>query len=150
MSNKQQASQRAFDLLRCNLNDNEKRQNAIHRKNSSSSKQEKRKKKFFFTFELFLLEPLSRCRFHGRAITPLKNDLPIQLSTSEKKISTKQEMEYYRLLKHSTEPPSTSNVPTRNKLTGSLSKQHDADTDSTLNHDNCLSFLPFFMNAFPS
>ena len=44
------------------------------------------------------------------------------------------------------EPPPTSNVPTRNKPQNFQSTQNRADTykhiDGTLNHDDCLSFLP--------
>ena len=58
----------------------------------------------------------------------------------------KQQIVHYGRLKPFFEPPPTSNVPTRNKRRDYQSTQDRADThkhiDGTLNHDNCLSYLP--------
>ena len=60
--------------------------------------------------------------------------------------STKQQIVHYDRLKPFFEPPPTSNVPTRNKPRSFRSTQNIADArkhiDGTLNHDDCLSFLP--------
>ena len=60
--------------------------------------------------------------------------------------SSKQQIVHYDRLKPFFEPPPTSNVPTRNKPRSFQSTQDRTDThnhiDGTLNHDDCLSFLP--------
>ena len=53
---------------------------------------------------------------------------------------------YYDRLKPFSEPPPTSNIPTRSKPRSFQSTQDRTDThnhiDGTLNHDDCVSFLP--------
>ena len=60
--------------------------------------------------------------------------------------SAKQQIVHYDRLKPFLEPPPTSNVPTRNKPRSFQSTQNRTDArkhiDGTLNHDDCLSFLP--------
>ena len=64
----------------------------------------------------------------------------------KKENSAKQQVVHYERLKPFFEPPPTSNIPTRNKPRIFQSTQNitDArkDIDGTLNHDDCLSFLP--------
>ena len=63
-----------------------------------------------------------------------------------KEKSSKQQIVHYDRLKPFFEPPPTSNVPTTNKPRSFQSTQDIADarkhTNGTLNHDDCLSFLP--------
>ena len=60
--------------------------------------------------------------------------------------SVKQQIVHYDRLKLFFEPPPTSNAPTRNKPRSFQSTQNITDArkhiDGTLNHDDCLSFLP--------
>ena len=60
--------------------------------------------------------------------------------------SSKQQTVHYDRLKPFFQPPLTSNVPTRNKPRKFQPTQDRVDTnkhiDGTLNHDDCLSFLP--------
>ena len=59
---------------------------------------------------------------------------------------SKQQSLHYDRLKLFSEPPPTSTVPTRNKPRNFQLTQDRADTrkhiDGTLNHDDCLSYLP--------
>ena len=59
---------------------------------------------------------------------------------------SKQQIVHYDRLKPFFEPPPTSNVPTRNKPRVFQPTRDRTDThkhiDGTLNHDDCLSFLP--------
>ena len=66
--------------------------------------------------------------------------------------SAKQQIVHYDRLKPFFEPPPTSNVPTRNKPRSFQSTQNITDArkhiDGTLNHDDCLSFLPASSSIF--
>ena len=66
--------------------------------------------------------------------------------------SAKQQIVHYDRLKPFFEPPPTSNVPTREKPRIFQSTQNRTDArkhiDGTLNHDDCLSFLPASSSIF--
>ena len=71
------------------------------------------------------------------------NDITFKIKEEN---SSKQQIVHYDRLKPFFEPPPTSNVPTRNKPRIFQPTQNRVDThkhiDGTLNHDDCLSFLP--------
>ena len=71
------------------------------------------------------------------------NDVTLRI---KKEDSAKQQVVHYERLKPFFEPPPTSNIPTRNKPRIFQSTQNITDArkhiDGTLNHDDCLSFLP--------
>ena len=66
--------------------------------------------------------------------------------------SSKQQLVHYDRLKPFFEPPPTSIVPTRKKPRHFQSPQVRADThkhkDGTLNHDDCLTYLPASSGVF--
>ena len=77
------------------------------------------------------------------------NDVTFRI---EEENSAKQQIVHYDRLKPFFEPPPTSIVPTRNKPRNFQPTQDRTETrkhiDGTLNHDDCLRFLPAPSNIF--
>ena len=77
------------------------------------------------------------------------NDVTFKIKEED---SAKQQIVHYDRLKPFFEPPPTSNVPTRNKPRSFQSTQTITDArkhiDGTINHDDCLSFLPASSSIF--
>ena len=143
--NKQKAFQRAFVLVRRNLNEKQKRRNAIYNKKVHGPTYKEGQK-------VLLYHPAIAVGTTSKFASPWKgpyiiesclNDVTFRIKEEN---SSKQQIVHYDRLKPFFEPPPTSNVPTRNKPRNFQSTQQNADThkhiDGTLNHDDCLSFLP--------
>ena len=146
---KQQAFQRAFELVRRHLNEKQKHRNALYSKKVTGPTYREKQK-------VLLYHPVFTVGTTSKVASPWRiqyifgkclNDVIFRIKEEN---SSKQQIVHYDRLKAFIEPPPTSNVPTRNKLGSLLSSQHTADTyrqiDGTLNHDDCLSFFP----ALPS
>ena len=77
------------------------------------------------------------------------NDVTFRITEEN---SSKQQIILYDRLKPFSQPPLTSIVPTKNKPSNFQSTQDIADThkhiNGTLNHDDCLSFLPTLSSVF--
>ena len=142
---KQQAFQRAFELVRRNLNEKQKRRIAIYNKKVQGPAYKEGKK-------FLLYHPAVAVGTTSKFATPWKepyvigkclNDVTFKIKEEN---TSKQQIVHYDRVKPFFEPPPTSNVPTRNKPRDFQSTQGKADThksrDGTLNHDDCLSFLP--------
>ena len=143
--NKQQAFQRAFELFRRNLNEKQKRRNAIYNKKVHGPTYKEGQK-------VLLYHPPIAVGTTFKFASPWKgpyviekclNDVTFQIKEEN---SSKQQIVHCDRLKPFFEPPPTSNVPTRNKPRNFQSFQDRADTykhiDGTLNHDDCFTFLP--------
>ena len=143
--NKQQAFQRAFELVRRNLNEKQKRRNAIYNKKVHGPTYKEGQK-------VLLYHPAVAVGTTSKFASPWKGPYNIEKCLNDvtfrikEENSTKQQIVHYDRLKPFFEPPPTSNVPTRNKPRSFQSTQSRADTykhiDGTLNHDDCLSFRP--------
>ena len=149
--NKQQAFQRAFELVRRKLNEKQKRRNAIYNKKAHGPSYKEGQK-------VLLYHPAIVVGTTSKFASPWKgpyiiekclNDVTFRIKEEN---SAKQQIVHYDRLKPFFEPPPTSNVPTRNKPRSFQSTQNITDArkhiDGTLNHDDCLSFLPALL-AFP-
>ena len=143
--NKQQAFQRAFELVRRNLNEKQKRRNAIYNKKVHGPTYRKGQK-------VLLYHPAIAVGRTSKFASPWKgpyviakclNDVTVRFKEEN---SSKQQIVHYNRLKPYFEPPSTSNAATRNKPRNFQSFQDGADTykltDGTLIQYDCLSFLP--------
>ena len=143
--NKQQAFQRAFELVRRNLNEKQKRQNATYHKKVHSPTYKEGQK-------VLLYHPAIAVGTTSKFANPWKgpyviencwNDVTFRIKEEN---SSKQQIVHYDRLKPFFEPLPTSNVPTRNKPRNFQPTQNRVDAhkhiDGTLNHDDCLSFLP--------
>ena len=143
--NKQQAFQRAFELVRRNLNEKQKRRNAIYNKKVHGPTYKEGQK-------ALLYHPAIAVGTASKFASPWKGPYVIEKCLNDvtfkikEENSSKQQIVHYDRLKPFFEPPPTSNVPTRNKPRKLQPTQDIADThkhiDATLNHDDCLSFLP--------
>ena len=143
--NKQQAFQRAFELVRRNLSKKQKRRNAIYNKKVHSPTYKEEQK-------VLLYHPAIAVGTTSNFASPWKRPYVIEKCLNDvtfrikEENSSKQQIVHYDRLKPFFEPPPTSNVPTRNKPRSFQSTQHRTDThnhiDGTVNHDDCLSFLP--------
>ena len=151
LHNKQQAFQQAFELVRRNLNEIQKRRNAIYNKNVHGPTYKEGQK-------VPLYHPAIAVGTTSQFTSPCKgpyvnekclNDVTIRIAEEN---SPKQQIVHYDRLKPFFELPPTSNVPTRKKLRILQSAKDIADTqkhiDGTLNHDDCLSFLPIPSSNF--
>ena len=149
--NKQQAFQRAFELVRRNLNEKQKRRNAIYNKKVHGPTYKEAQK-------VLLYHPAIAVGTTSNFASPWKgpyviekylNDVTFRIKEEK---SSKQQIVHYDRLKPFFEPPPTSNVPTRNKARNSQSFQDGADTykhiDGTLNRDDCFIFLPASSSIF--
>ena len=142
--NKQQAFQRAFDLVRRKLNEKQKRRNAIYNKRVPGPTYKEGQK-------VLLYHPAIAVGTTSNFASPWKGPYVIEKSLNDvtfrikEENFPKQQFVHYDRLKPFFEPPPTSNVPTINKPRSFQSFQDRADTykhiDGTLNHDDCLSFL---------
>ena len=143
--NKQQTFQRASELVRRNLNEKQERRNAIYNRKVHGPTYKEGQK-------VLLYHPAVVVGTTSKFTNPWKGPYVIEnclndvtLKVKEKN-SSKQQIVHYDRLKPFFEPPPTSNVPTRNKPTSFQSTQNITDArrhiDGTLNHDDCLSFLP--------
>ena len=143
--NKQQAFQRAFELVRRNLNEKQQRRNAIYQKKVHGPTYKEGQ-------NVLLYHPVIAVGTTSKFASPWKgpniidkclNDVTFRIKEEK---SSKQQILHYDRLKPFFEPPPTSNVPTRNKPRIFQSTQNTTDArkhiDGTLNHDDCLSFLP--------
>ena len=139
---KQQAFQRAFELVRRNLNEKQKRWNAIYNeKVHGPTYKEGQKLLLYHPVIAFGTTSKFASLWKGPYVVEnCSNDVTFRIKEEN---SSKQKFVHYDRLKPVFEPPRTSNVPTRNKPTNF---QDRADThkhiDGTLNHDDFLSFLP--------
>ena len=149
--NKQQAFQRTFELVRRNLNQKQKRQNAIYNKKVHGSTYKEGQK-------VLLYHPAVVIGTTSKFASPWKgpyviekclNDITFRIKEEN---SSKQQIVHYDRLKPIFEPPPTSNVPTRNKPRNFQSFQDRAYTykhiDGTLNRDDCFTFLPAPSSVF--
>ena len=142
---KQQVFQRAFELVRRNLNEKQKRRNAIYNKKVHGPTYKEGQK-------VLLYYPAIAVGTTSKFASPWKGPYVIEKCLKDVTFrikdenSSKQQIVHYDRLKPFFEPPPTSNVPTRNKPRSFRSTQNIADArkhiDGTLNHDDCLSFLP--------
>ena len=143
--NKQQAFQRAFELVRRNLNEKQKRRNAIYNKKFHGPTYKEGQK-------TLLYHPAIAVGTTSKFASPWKgpyvienclNDVTFRIKEEN---SSKQQMVHYDRLKPFFELLPTSTVPTRNKSKSLQLTQNITDArkhiDGTLNHDDCLSFLP--------
>ena len=143
--NKQQALQRAFELVRRNLNEKQKRRNAIYNEKVLGPTY-KEGQKILLYHPAIAVGTTSKFASHWKGpyvIEKSLNDVTIRIKEEN---SSKQQIVHYDRLKPFFEPPPTSNIPTRNKPRNFQPIQDRADTHKhiigTLNHDDCLSFLP--------
>ena len=145
MHNKQQAFRQAFELVRRYLNEKQKRRNAIYNKKVHGQTYEEGQK-------VLLYHPAIAIGTTSKFASPWKgpyivknclNDFTFRIKEEN---SSKEHIVLNDRLKPFFEPPTTSNVPTRNEPRNFQSTQDRTDThkhiDGTLNHDDCLSFLP--------
>ena len=144
--NKQQAFQRAFELVRRNLNEKQKRRNAIYNKKVHGPTYQKKGQQVLLYHPAIVVGTTSKfaSRWKGPyVIEKCLNDVTFRIKEES---SSKQQIVHYDRLKPFFEPPPTSNVPTRIKPRSFPSTQNIPDArkhiDGTLNHDDCLSFLP--------
>ena len=145
MHNKQQAFQRAFELVRRNLNEKQKRRNAIFNKEVHGPTYKEGQ-------NVLLYHPAIAVSTTSKFASPWKGPYVIERCLNdvtfkiEEENSSKQQIVHYDRLKPFFKFPPTSNVPTINKPRTFSFTQDRADTykhiDGTLNHDDCLSFLP--------
>ena len=149
--NKQQAFHRAFELVRRNLNEKQKRLNAIYNKKVHGPTYKEGQK-------VLLYHPAIAVGTTSNFASPCKGPYVIEKCLNDvafrikEENSSKGQIVHYDRLKPIFEPPSTSNVPTRNKPRHFSPTQDRADTykhiDGTLNHDDCLCFLPAPSSVF--
>ena len=149
--NKQQAFQRAFELVRRKLNGNQKRRNAIYNKKLHGPTYKEEQK-------VLLYHPAITVGTTSKFASPWKGPYVIEKSLNdvtfrnENENYSKQQIVHYDSLKPFFEPPPTSNVPTRKKPRNFQLTQDRVDThkhiDCTLNHDDCLSYLPASSSIF--
>ena len=142
---KKQAFQRAFELVRRNLNEKQKRRNAICNKKVHGPLYKEGQKVFFF-HPAIAIGTTSHFKSSWKGpyiIEKCLNDVTFRIKEEN---STKQQIVHYDRLKPFFDPPPTSNLPIRNKSKNDQLTQNRADThkytDGTLNHDDCLSYLP--------
>ena len=143
--NEQQAFQRAFELVRRNLNEKQKRRNAIYNKKVHGPTYKEGQ-------NVLLYHPVIAVGTTSKLASPWKGPYIIEKCLNDvtfrnkEENTAKQQIVHYDTLKPIFEPPPTSNVPTRNKPRSFQSTQNITDArkhiDGTLNHDDCLSFLP--------
>ena len=143
--NKRQAFQRAFGLFRRNLNEKQKRRNAISNKKVRGPTYKEGQK-------VLLYHPAIAVGTTSKFASPWKGPYVIENCLIDvtfrikEENSSKQQIVHYDTLKPFFEPPPTSNLPTRNTPKNFQSTQDRAHRhrhiDGTLNHDDCLSFLP--------
>ena len=137
--NKQQAFQRALELVRRNLNEKQKRRNAIYSKRVHGPTYKEGQK-------ILLYHPAIAVGTTSEFASPWKGPYVIEnclndvtFRTKEEN-SSKQQIVHYDTLKPFLELPPTSNVPTRKKPRKFQSTQDIADIhqhiDGTLNHDD--------------
>ena len=141
---KQQAFQRAFELVRRNLNEKQKRRNAIYNKKVHGPTYKEGQK-------VLLYHPAIAVGTTSKFASPWKGPYVIEKCLNDvtfrikEENSSKQQIVHYDRLKPFFEPPPASNVPTRNKPRNFQSTQNREDTqkliDGTLNHDDCFTFL---------
>ena len=149
--NKQQTFQRAFELVRRNLNEKQKRRNAIYNKKVHGPKYKEGQK-------VLLYHPAIVVGTTSKFASPWKGPYVIEKGLYDvtfrikEENSSKQQIVHYDRLKPFFEPPPTSSVPTRNKSRNFQPTQVRTDThkqiEGTLNHDDCLSFLPAPSSVF--
>ena len=148
---KQQAFQRAFELVRRNLNEKQRRRNAIYNEKVHGPTYKEGQK-------VLLYHPAIVVGTTSKFASPWKRPYVIEKCLNDvtfkikEENSSKQQIVHYDRLKPFFESPPTSNVRTRNKPRNFQSFQHRADTykhiDGTLNHDDCFTFLPASSSIF--
>ena len=149
--NKQQAFQRAFELVRRNLNEKQKRRNAIYRKKFHGPTCKAGQKVLLYhpAIAVGTTSKFASLWKGPYVIEKCMNDVTFKI---EEENSSKQQIVHFDGLKPFFEPPPTSNVPTRNKPRSFQSTHDIADThqhiDGTLNHDDCLSYFPAPSSTF--
>ena len=150
---KQQAFQRAFELVRRNLNEKQKRRNAIYNKKVHGPTYKEGQKNLLY-HPAIAVGTTSKFASPWKGPYVIENCLNDVTFRIEEENSSKQQRVHYDRLKPFFEPPLTSNVPTRNKARNFQSTQDRTDThkhiDGTLNHDDCFTFLPAPSSIFTS
>ena len=153
VNNKQQTFEREFELVRRNLNEKQKRLNAIYNKKVHGPAYKEGQK-------VLLYHPPIAVGITSKFASPWKGPYAIERCLNnvtfgiKEENSSKQQIVHYDRLKPFFEPPPTSNVPRRNKLRDFQPTQDRTDThtlnhiDGTLNHDECLSILPAPFSIF--
>ena len=143
--NKQQAYHRAFELVRRNLNEKQKRRNAIYNEKVHGPTNKEGQKVLLY-HPAIAVGTTSKFGSPWKGPYVIENCLNVVAFGIKEENSSKQQVLHYDRLKPFFESPPTSNVPTRNKPRSFQSTQDIADArkhiDGTLNHDDCLSFLP--------
>ena len=143
--NKQQAFQRAFQLVRRNLNENQERRNAIYNKKVHGLTYKERQKVLPYHLAI-AVGTTSKFASPWKGPYVIEKCLKNVTFSIKEEISSKLQTVPYDRLKPFFEPPPTSNVLKRIKPRNFQSTQDIADThkhiDGTLSHDDCLSFLP--------
>ena len=143
--NKQQAFQRAFELVRRNLNEKQKRRNAIYNKKVHGPTYKEGQKVLLYN-PAIAVGTTSKFARPWRGPYIIENCLNDVTFRIKEENSSKQQIVHYDRLKPFFEPPPTSNVPTTNTPRNLQSTEDRTDRhkhiDGTLNHDDCLSFLP--------
>ena len=149
--NKQQAFQRAIELVRRNLNEKQKHRNAIYNEqvHGPTYKEGQEVSLYHTTIAVGTTSKLAS-PWKGPYVTETcLNDVTFRIKEEH---SLKQQIVHYDRLKPFFEHPPTSNVPTRNKPRNFQLTQARADTrqhiDGTLNHDAWLSYLPARSSIF--
>ena len=149
--NKQQAFQRAIQLVRRNLNEKQKRRNAIHNRKVHSPTYKEGQK-------ILLYHPAIVLGTTSKFASPWKGPYVIEKCLNDvtfrikEENSSKQQIVHYDRLKPFFQPLPASNVPTRNKsrkfqLTQDRTDAHK-NIDGTLIHDDCFTFLPTSSSVF--
>ena len=149
--NKQQAFQQAFELIRRNLSEKQKRRKAIYNKKVHGPTYKGGQKNLLY-------HPAIAVGTTSKFASPWKGPYNIEKCLNDvtfrikEENSSKQRIVHYDRLKPFFEPPPTFNVPTRNKPRTIQPTQERADTykhiDGTLNHDDCFTFLPASSSIF--
>ena len=149
--NKQQAFQRAFELVRRNLNEKQKRRNAIYNKKFHGPTYKEGQKVLLY-HPAIVVGTAFKFASHWKGPYVIKkclNDVTFRIKEEN---SSKQQIVPYDRLKPFFEPPATSNEPKRNKSRKFQPTQDRTDThnhkDGTLNHDDCFTFLPASSSVF--
>ena len=149
--NKQQALHRAFELVRRNLNEKQKRRNEIYNRKVHGPTYKEGQKVLLYHLAI-AVGTTSKFASPWKGpyiIEKCLNDVTFRIKEGN---TTKQQIVHYDRLKPFFEPPPTSNVPTRNKPRSYQPTQSRADTykhiDGTLNHDDCLNLWPTTSSPF--
>ena len=143
--NTQLTFQRAFEQVRRNLREKEKRRNAIYSKKVHAPTYKGGQKVWFYHPAIAVGTTSNFASLWKGPYIKEERSNDVTFRIKEEKTS-KQQFVYYDRLKPFFEPPPTHNLRTGNRPRNSQSPQFIVDThkhkDLTLNHGDCLTFLP--------